>query len=169
MRRIGIISDTHGLWDPKYEIYLGDCDEIWHAGDIGTLEVADKFETMRPVFRAVHGNCDGYELRMRYREVLRFKCEDVDVLVKHIGGHPGFYDRSVAGFLRTNPPQLFIAGHSHILRVKHDHALGLLHINPGAAGMMGWHKERTLVRLTIDGSEFVDCDVVTLGNNESVL
>lgn len=169
MRRIGIISDTHGHWDPKYETYLGDCDEIWHAGDIGTLEVADKFEAMRPVFRAVYGNCDGYELRMRYREVLRFRCEDVDVLIKHIGGHPGFYDRSVAGYLRTNPPQLFIAGHSHILKVKHDHALDMLHINPGAAGMMGWHKERTLVRLTIDGNKFADCDVVTLGNNESVL
>lgn len=169
MKRIGIISDTHGYWDPKYETYLGECDEIWHAGDIGSTEVADKFEAMKPIFRAVYGNCDGNELRMRYPEILRFKCEAVDVLIKHIGGYPGRYDHSVVKLLHDNPPQLFIAGHSHILKVKYDRNLGLLHINPGAAGMMGWHKERTLVRLTIDGSRFVDCEVITLGKNNSVL
>lgn len=166
MKRIGIISDTHSYWDEKYEEYLGECDEIWHAGDIGSMEVADRFEAMKPIFRAVYGNCDGYDLRARYREVLRFRCEQVDVLLKHIGGYPGRYDRSVARMLRENPPGLFVCGHSHILKVKYDKTLGLLHINPGAAGLTGWQKERTLVRLTIDGSKFTDCEVVTLGEKK---
>lgn len=89
MKHIGIISDTHGYWDPRYETYLGEMDEVWHAGDIGSLELADRFEAMHPIFRAVYGNCDGYDLRGRYPEKLRFKCEDVDVLLKHIGGYPG--------------------------------------------------------------------------------
>lgn len=169
MKRIGIISDTHGFWDEKYEKYLGDCDEIWHAGDIGTLEVADKFEAMKPIFRAVYGNCDGADLRRRYPERLRFKCEDVDVLLKHIGGYPGHYDRSVASTLFASPPNLFVDGHSHILKVKFDKTLNLLHINPGAAGMMGWHPVRTLVRLNIDGNKFSDCEVIELGKNNSRL
>ena len=169
MKRIGIVSDTHGYWDPKYEKYFAECDEIWHAGDIGSVEVADKFEAMAPLFRAVYGNCDGYDLRARYPEVLRFRCEDVDVMIKHIGGDPGNYARSGVKMISANPPQLFIAGHSHILKVKYDKTLNLLHINPGAAGLMGWQKERTLVRLTIEGNKFTDCDVVTLGENKSVL
>jgi putative phosphoesterase len=163
MKKIGIISDTHGFWDPQYETYLGDCDEIWHAGDIGTTELADRFEAMKPMFRAVCGNCDGGDLRYRYPEILRFKCEEVDVLIKHIGGYPGRYDRSIRSRLLASPPDLFIAGHSHILKVQFDKTLNLLHINPGAAGQMGWHKERTLVRLTIDGKKFTDCEVVKLG------
>lgn len=169
MKRIGIISDTHGYWDEKYETYLAGCDEIWHAGDIGSTEVADKFEAMGPTFRAVYGNCDGPDLRARYPETCRFRCEDVDVMIKHIGGYPGHYDRSVVKLILANPPQLFIAGHSHILKVKYDKALNLLHINPGAAGQMGWQKERTLVRLTINGHKFTDCEVITLGENKSVL
>lgn len=163
MKRVGIISDTHGYWDEKYEKYLGECDEIWHAGDIGTTEVADHFEQMKPTFRAVCGNCDGGDLRLRYPEVLRFRCEEADVLLKHIGGYPGRYDRSIASRLYASPPNLFVAGHSHILKVQYDKMLQLLHINPGAAGQMGWHKERTLVRLTIDGKTFKDCEVITLG------
>lgn len=163
MKRIGIISDTHGCWDEKYELYFGQCDEIWHAGDIGSTDVADNFETMKPVFRAVYGNCDGGDLRRRYPEVLRFRCEDVDVLMKHIGGYPGKYDRSIQSRIYASPPNLFISGHSHILKVKYDKTLGLLHINPGAAGYMGWHPERTLVRLTIEGNKFTDCEVITLG------
>ena len=169
MKRIGIVSDTHGYWDPKYEKYFAECDEIWHAGGIGSVEVADRFEGMALLLRAVYGNCAGYDLRARYPEVLRFRCEDVDVMIKHIGGYPGNYDRSVVKMIYANPPQLFIAGHSHILKVKYDKTLNLLHINPGAAGLMGWQKERTLVRLTIEGNKFTDCDVVTLGENKSVL
>lgn len=163
MKKIGIISDTHGFWDDKYETYLGECDEIWHAGDIGSTELADKFEAMKPEFRAVYGNIDDYDLRSRYPEISRFKCEDVDVMIKHIGGYPGKYDRSVIRIMQADPPQLFISGHSHILKVKYDKTLGLFHINPGAAGITGWQKERTLVRLTIDDSKFTDCEVITLG------
>lgn len=163
MKKIGILSDTHAYWDDQYITYLNDCDEIWHAGDIGSLELADRFEAMKPVFRAVYGNCDGYDLRTRYSELLRFKCEDVDVMMTHIGGYPGKYDRSVINKLFASPPDLFISGHSHILKVMPDKHLNLLHINPGAAGLMGWHRERTLVRLTIDGSRFADCEVITLG------
>ena len=166
-KRIGIISDTHGCWDEKYETYLGECDEIWHAGDIGTMEVADRFEAMRPVFRAVCGNCDGYDLRARYPELLRFRCEEADVLLKHIGGYPGHYDPSVRAKLYYSPPHLFVAGHSHILKVKYDKTLQMLHINPGAAGMQGWHKDRTLIRLTVEGNKFGDCEVITLNNNHS--
>ena len=166
-KRIGIISDTHGCWDEKYETYLGECDEIWHAGDIGTMEVADRFEAMRPVFRAVCGNCDGYDLRARYPELLRFRCEEADVLLKHIGGYPGHYDPSVRAKLYYSPPHLFVAGHSHILKVQYDKTLQMLHINPGAAGMQGWHKDRTLIRLTVEGNKFGDCEVITLNNNHS--
>lgn len=166
-KRIGIISDTHGCWDEKYETYLGECDEIWHAGDIGTMEVADRFEAMRPVFRAVCGNCDGYDLRARYPELLRFRCEEADVLLKHIGGYPGHYDPSVRAKLYYSPPHLFVAGHSHILKVQYDKTLQMLHINPGAAGIQGWHKDRTLIRLTVEGNKFGDCEVITLNNNHS--
>ena len=102
-------------------------------------------------------------MHARYPEVLRFKCEDVDVLMKHIGGYPGCYDASVRNMIYASPPDLFISGHSHILKVMPDKHLGLLHINPGAAGVSGWQKERTLVRLTIDGHDFKDCEVITLG------
>jgi putative phosphoesterase len=164
MKKIGIISDTHGYWDKKYENYLGKCDEIWHAGDIGSSEIADRFESMHPIFRAVYGNIDGYEIRARYPEILRFKCEDIDVLMKHIGGYPGRYDSSIRPKIIANPPGLFISGHSHILKVMPDKNLHLLHINPGAAGIQGWQKERTLIRLTIEGNNFTDCEVITLGN-----
>ena len=163
MKRIGIISDTHGYWDERYEQYLGECDEIWHAGDIGSMEVADRFEAMKPIFRAVHGNIDGGDVRRCYPERLRFRCEEADVLLKHIGGYPGNYDRSVAHTLYAMPPDLFVCGHSHILKVMHDKTLNLLHINPGAAGLQGWQPERTLVRLTVDGNQFKDCEVITLG------
>lgn len=161
--KIGIISDTHGFWDDKYATYLGECDEVWHAGDIGSMEVADRFEALGPRFRAVYGNIDDYDMRSRYGELLRFEAGGVDVLMKHIGGYPGHYDRSVERIMRTRPPQLFVSGHSHILKIMPDKQLGLLHINPGAAGHAGWQKERTLVRLTIEHGTFTDCEVITLG------
>lgn len=162
-KKVGIISDTHGYWDDKYLQYLDSCDEVWHAGDIGTMELAERFEAMHPLFRAVYGNVDGEDLRRRYPELLRFRCEQVDVLMKHIGGYPGHYDRSIINRIYASPPNLFISGHSHILKVQYDKTLHLLHINPGAAGMMGWQRERTIVRLTIDGSDMHDCEVITLG------
>lgn len=163
MTVVGIISDTHGYWDERYQQYLGTCDEIWHAGDIGSVVLAERFETMGPRFRAVWGNIDDAALRVRYPETQRFQIEQVSVMMKHIGGYPGKYDASVREEVRRNPPQLFVSGHSHILKVMPDKQLGLLHINPGAAGLMGWQTERTLVRLTIDGKRFTDCEVITLG------
>lgn len=161
MKKIGIISDTHSFWDEKYLHYFEPCDEIWHAGDIGSVEVAEKLAAFRP-FRAVCGNCDGGDLRLMYPEILRWKCEDVDVLMKHIGGYPGKYDPSIREKIMARPPQLFISGHSHILKVQYDRKLNLLHINPGAAGIQGWHRDRTLVRLTIDGDKFRDAEVIKL-------
>jgi len=162
MKRIGIISDTHAYWDEKYLTYFEPCDEIWHAGDIGSLEVAEKLAAFRPL-RAVCGNCDGGDLRRMFPERLRWRCEDVDVLMTHIGGYPGRYDARIRSTLFASPPQLFIAGHSHILKVQFDKTLNLLHINPGAAGLQGWHKDRTLVRLTVEGNKMTDCEVITLG------
>ena len=161
MKKIGLLSDTHGYWDERYEKYLKECDEIWHAGDIGSMEVADKLEAMAPL-RAVYGNIDNCDMRLRFPEVYRWKCEEVDVLMKHIGGYPGRYDASIRRQIYANPPQLFISGHSHILKVKFDKTLNLLHINPGAAGLYGWHKERTLIRLAVEGNKFTDCEVITL-------
>jgi phosphodiesterase family protein len=163
MKRIGIISDTHAYWDDKYLHYFEPCDEIWHAGDIGSMEVAQRLADFRPL-RAVCGNCDGGDLRQIYKTILRWKCEDVDVLMTHIGGYPGHYSPEIRSRLYTSPPRLFVCGHSHILKVQYDQTLGLLHINPGAAGMQGWHKERTLVRLTIKGDRFEDCEVITLSD-----
>lgn len=168
MRRIGIISDTHSYWDERYKKYFSECDEIWHAGDIGSTDVAERLAAIKPL-RAVCGNCDGGDLRFRFPETLRFKCEDTDVLLTHIGGYPGNYDARVRSQIYANPPKLFVCGHSHLLKVKYDKTLDLLHINPGAAGMMGWHPERTIVRLTIDGSTFKDLEVITLGDNKSRL
>lgn len=165
MKKIGIISDTHSYWDDRYLKYFEPCDEIWHCGDICSTVLAERLAEFRPL-RAVCGNCDGGDLRRRYPERLRFKCEDVDVLIKHIGGYPGHYDRSVFSSLVAMPPKLFVAGHSHILKVQYDRTLGMLHINPGAAGMQGWHVDRTLVRLTIDGDKMSDCEVITLNDRK---
>ncbi len=161
MKRIGLLSDTHGYWDDRYAKYFAECDEIWHAGDIGTLELAERLADLKPL-RAVCGNCDGGDLRRMYPQTLRFRCEEADVLIKHIGGYPGNYDRSIQGQLFVRPPKLFISGHSHILKVLYDRSLGLLHINPGAAGLQGWHKVRTLVRLSVDGADFKDLEVIEL-------
>ena len=161
MKRIGLLSDTHGYWDERYTKHFAECDEVWHAGDIGSLEVAERFEAFRP-FRAVHGNIDGRDIRMRYPETQRFIIEGADVLIKHIGGYPGNYDASIRSTLIQHPPTLFISGHSHILKVMHDRHINALHINPGAAGIHGFHKVRTLVRFTIDNGAFSNLEVIEL-------
>lgn len=161
MTRIGILSDTHGYWDDRYLKHFEMCDEIWHAGDIGSLEVIQKLAVFKPV-RAVYGNIDGGDIRRIYPETNRFMVDGTDVLIKHIGGYPGNYDPSIRAKLFVRPPQLFISGHSHILKVKFDKTLNLLHINPGAAGKYGWHKTRTLVRLAIDNGTFNDLEVIEL-------
>ena len=161
MTRIGILSDTHGVWDERYTEHFADCDEIWHAGDIGSEEVANNLEKFRPL-RAVYGNIDGGELRRTYTDTLRWQCEDANILMTHIGGYPGKYDPRIRKQLLADPPDLFISGHSHILKVQYDSSLSCLHINPGAAGLQGWHTVRTLVRFTIDGKEFKDLEVVEI-------
>ena len=162
MKKIGLLSDTHGYWDERYVRHFESCDEIWHACDIGSIEVADRLAAFRPL-RAVYGNIDGRELRLRFPQTLRFEVEGAQVLIKHIGGYPGHYDPSVRGSLLTRPPQLFISGHSHILKVKYDKTLSMLHINPGAAGKQGFHRVRTLVRFVVDQGCFSDLEVIELG------
>lgn len=161
MKRIGILSDTHGFWDDRYLMHFADCDEIWHAGDIGSEVLIEQLEKFRPV-RAVYGNIDGGVLRRKYSEILRFKIEECEVVMKHIGGYPGRYDASVRKILHECPPKLFISGHSHILKVMFDKSIGCLHINPGAAGKQGWHQVRTLVKVTIDRDKFKDLEVIEL-------
>ena len=161
MTRIGLLSDTHGYWDDKYLTYFDPCDEIWHAGDIGSLEVAERLAAFRPL-RAVYGNIDGQDIRRLYPQTLRFTVDGAEVLMKHIGGYPGRYDPSIVGSLRAHPPRLFVSGHSHILKVMYDKALGTLHINPGAAGMQGFHQVRTLVRMVVDNGQFRDLEVIEL-------
>ena len=161
MTHIGLLSDTHSHWDPRFAHYFAHCDEIWHAGDFGSLAVADRLRAIAPL-RGVYGNIDGSDVRREFPLQLRFRCEDVDVLMKHIGGYPGRYDRSVVRSLTASPPQLFISGHSHILKVQYDPVLRLLHVNPGAAGLQGWQKVRTLVRFVIDGHDIRDLEVIEL-------
>ena len=161
MKRIGLLSDTHSWWDDKYLIHFNDCDEIWHAGDIGSMRIIEQLEAHRPV-RAVCGNIDGTEVRQRFKEVARFKIEGCNVLMKHIGGYPGHYDASIRRAIYSEKPQLFISGHSHILKIMHDRLIGCLHINPGAAGKQGWQQVRTLVKFTIDGCNFKDVEVIEL-------
>ena len=163
MRRIGLLSDTHAYWDEKYVKYFDLCDEVWHAGDIGSMEVVERFQAFRP-FRAVYGNIDGQDVRKVFPLLNRFEVEGVSVLMKHIGGYPGKYDPSVRPNLFVRPPKLFISGHSHILKVCYDKTLGLLHINPGAAGLYGFHKVRTLVRFTIDEGNVKDLEVIELAD-----
>lgn len=162
MKKILLLSDTHAYWDPRFEDYIAPCDEIWHAGDMCSYEHAQRFARLKP-FRAVCGNCDGYDLRRLYPEVLRFRCEQVEVLMKHIGGYPGHYDPAVRRIMQSDPPQLFISGHSHILKVMYDHTFHCLHINPGAAGLQGWQTVRTLVRFVISEKEIKDLEVIELG------
>lgn len=163
MTRIGLLSDTHGYWDDRYVKYFESCDEIWHAGDIGSLELAERLAAVRPL-RAVYGNIDGHDIRIRYPETARFTVDGADVMMKHIGGYPGKYDPSIRGQILVHPPKLFISGHSHILKVQYDKTLRLLHINPGAAGKYGFHKVRTLVRFTIDNGSFSDMEVIELAD-----
>jgi putative phosphoesterase len=162
MVKIGLLSDTHGYLDPQLLEYFRDCDEIWHAGDIGHIKVSEELSGFKP-FRAVWGNIDGQEIRQIYPENLRFKCEGMEVWIKHIGGYPGKYDRSVRNDIIASPPELFISGHSHILKVMFDKKLNLLHINPGAAGKAGLHSKRTAVRFTIDNNKVKGLEVIELG------
>jgi putative phosphoesterase len=162
MKRIGLISDTHNFLDENVFKHFEQCDEIWHAGDFGAVEIADRLKAFKPL-RGVFGNIDGYDIRGNYPEKLRWTCEEVNIFMIHIGGNPPKYIPAVKKELMANPPQLFISGHSHILKIIYDDKLQCLHINPGAAGNQGWHKIRTIVRFTIDGKNMKDCEVIELG------
>ena len=161
MTKILLLSDTHSYIDDRILEYASQADEVWHAGDIGSLGVTDTLATAKPV-RAVYGNIDDAKARQEYPENLRFMCEGVDVWITHIGGYPGRYDRRVREEIYRNPPKLFICGHSHILKVMPDKKLGLLHMNPGAAGKHGFHKVRTMLRFEIDGEKIQNLEVIEM-------
>ena len=162
MTRIGLISDTHHFLDEQVFEHFKNCDEIWHVGDFGTDEIANKLKNFKPL-RGVYGNIDGYDIRSVYPEKLRWKCEGVKVMMTHIGGYPPRYNPAIKKELIADPAQLFISGHSHILKVMYDAKLECLHMNPGAAGKQGWHKIRTVIRFAIDGKEIKNCEVIELG------
>lgn len=158
MRRIGLLSDTHSSVNDRILDFFANCDEIWHAGDIGTIETADKLASIK-LLRAVYGNIDGTELRKSYPKNLVFNCEEVKVLITHIGGYPGRYEKEARQLIEFEKPGLFISGHSHILKVIYDKKHELLHINPGAAGNSGFHNVITCVRFIIAGKEIRDLEV----------
>jgi uncharacterized protein len=162
MIRIGLISDTHNFLDEAVFKHFEQCDEIWHAGDFGTIALADKLKSFKPL-RGVYGNIDGSDIRSVYPEKLTWTCEDVKVYMTHIGGYPPKYNPAVKKELTETKPQLFIDGHSHILKVMFDENLQCLHMNPGAAGNHGWHKVRTIIRFSVDGKNMKDCEVIELG------
>ena len=204
MTRIGLISDTHGFLDEAVFEYFKDCDEVWHAGDFGGLDLtlvpsplrgeggredlsedinenkigksittvksygdlfSEKFENSNKkkiIFRGVYGNIDDAAIRNAYPEKIFFTCEGVNVFIQHIGGYPGRYSKGVKENIIANKSNLFVSGHSHILKIMYDDKLQCLHMNPGAAGKQGWHKVRTLIRFTIDGKEMRNCEVVEL-------
>ncbi|MFC2451689.1 MAG: metallophosphoesterase family protein [Tannerella forsythia] len=161
MQTIGLLSDTHGWWDEKYATYFASCDEIWHAGDIGSADVALRLSAIRPL-RAVCGNIDGYPVRQMYPKTLHFTVEDVSVMMTHIGGYPGRYEPAIRAELYETKPQLFVCGHSHILKVMFDKRLNCLCLNPGAAGKSGFHTVRTLMRFVINGPDIRDMEIIEL-------
>ncbi|MCX6270116.1 MAG: metallophosphoesterase family protein [Bacteroidetes bacterium] len=158
MRRIGLISDTHSSLPSGLPLFFENVDEIWHAGDIGNQGVVDALQAMKPM-RAVYGNIDGAEIRSQFPEYLVFDIEKVRVLIIHIGGSPPKYNRDSLALIKREKPQLFICGHSHILKVIYDKTNSLLHINPGSAGKYGWHKAITYLRFIIDEEKISDLEI----------
>jgi len=169
MTRIGLISDTHGWFDEKLFEYFKDCDALWHAGDWGSTDVVHKLQQLsqnskgQGRLKGVYGNIDDQKIRSLFPEQLVFMCEGVKVMIRHIGGYPPKYNPETRKELLLHKPQLFISGHSHILKVMYDDKLQCLQMNPGAAGKQGWHKMRTIIRFTIDGKHIKDCEVIELG------
>ncbi len=159
MKKILLLSDTHSFLDEKILKYVDQADEVWHAGDIGDLHVTDEIKKRKPL-RAVYGNIDDDKARMEFPLNNRFFCEEVDVLITHIGGYPGKYNQAIRPVLQQKPPKLFICGHSHILKVQFDKTLNLLHMNPGAAGIHGFHQVRTMLRFEIDGDKIQALEII---------
>lgn len=159
MKKILLLSDTHGYIDDGILKYVKQADEVWHAGDIGDLKVTDAISQLKPL-RAVYGNIDDKNIRQEFPLHNRFRCEAVDVWITHIGGYPNRYNIDIRDAIKKNPPDLFICGHSHILKVMSDKKLNLLHMNPGAIGKHGFHKVRTMLRFTIDGKKIDVLEVI---------
>ena len=162
MKKILLLSDTHGHIDEKILKYVRLADEVWHAGDIGNLTVTDQIKNLKPL-RAVYGNIDDAKARTEFPLHNRFLCENVAVFITHIGGYPDKYNPAIWEELKENPPKLFICGHSHILKVQFDKKLNLLHMNPGAAGIYGFHQMRTMLRFEIDGDKIQNLEIIELG------
>lgn len=162
--RIGLLSDTHSFLDEKIFQHFAECDEVWHAGDFGSMEVVERLRAFKPL-RGVYGNIDDRQIQAAMPLDLRFVCAGVPVFMTHIGGYPGRYAPRVRKILQDDPPRdgIFISGHSHILKVMPDKSLGFLHINPGACGHEGWHQIRTVVRFTLDAGKIGDLEVIELG------
>lgn len=158
MKKIGLLSDTHGSLPDGWIDFLDSCDEIWHAGDFGNEEVADRL-TETALLRGVFGNIDGTGIRERFHETEVFLVEQLKVVMMHIGGYPGKYTRLAYHLIKRENPGMFISGHSHILKVIYDQSNGLLHVNPGAAGKSGLHRKITMVRFFVDGKEIRDMEV----------
>lgn len=159
MKKILLISDTHGYIDEKIVKYANKVDEIWHAGDIGDISVSDKLKKIKPL-RGVYGNIDDQKIRAEFPLHNRFICEKVNVWITHIGGYPKKYNPKILEELKSNPPDLFICGHSHILKVMNDKELDLLHINPGAIGKHGLHSVRTMIQFEINGKKIENLSVI---------
>lgn len=163
MKKILLLSDTHSHLDEKIIKYIHQADEVWHAGDIGDLKVTDTIKTLKPL-RAVYGNIDDSKARMEFPLHNKFLSENVAVWITHIGGYPGKYNPAIRTEIQTNPPKLFITGHSHILKVQFDKKLNLLHLNPGACGIYGFHQIRTMLRFQIDNDKIQHLEIIELGN-----
>ena len=159
MKQIALLSDTHGVLDKRFISHLKDSDEIWHAGDIGTLDIYDKLCKLSKV-RAVYGNIDNHKLRIILKPELLFKCEEVNIFMTHIAGHPGKYSKGIIQKIEKYKPNLIISGHSHILKVMNDKKNNLLFINPGAAGNYGIHKVKTIVKFNIDGKDIKELKII---------
>jgi hypothetical protein len=165
MKRIGLLSDTHSYIHPRCYDFFKDCDEIWHAGDMGNINVAYTLNKFKPL-KAVYGNIDGKDVRTVYKEILVFRIEDVKVLIMHIGGYPGHYSKTAREFIIREKPALFISGHSHILKVMFDQKFNCLHMNPGAAGKYGIHRSITMIRFVIDRDQIKELEVLDIKRNE---
>ncbi len=161
MTKIGLLSDTHGFIDERILDFFNEVDEIWHAGDFGTLKVFDRLSEFKPL-KGVYGNIDGYDIRLRVPETLTFVCEQVKVTITHIGKEYGKYTRKIYPDLKAERPNLFIAGHSHILQIKYDKIMNFLFVNPGAAGNYGIHKVKTACRFVIDKKKIKDMEILEL-------
>lgn len=162
MKRIGLLSDTHGFLDPKIYTYFADVDEVWHAGDVGSIDVIDELRKFKPL-KGVYGNIDDSVIRKEFPEFLRFKCEDVDVFITHIGGRPGNFSKPAMEELKKGVPKLFICGHSHILLVKMDLKFKMLCMNPGACGNKGFHSVKTLLRFSVTDNRIHDLEAIEIG------